>query len=127
MIGEFGRVMKDQNGRIGRGKTIPRRFEVPCKNLSFADTLVGEKTIGGLGIGPVLANQRDALADTAPQRKQESESLAQPLIPEHASRQFPFHPCGERISLHGYLATVLAVTRNIAALVSLLLLQTDLL
>ena len=120
--------MKNQHGPVCRSKTPSRRFEVSGQNLFLTDPLIGEEAISGLCIGPVLTNEGDTFSDAAPEpRKQESESLAQPLIPEHASRQFTFHPCGERISLHGYLATVLAVTRNIAALVSLLLLQADLL
>lgn len=63
MIREFGGVMEDQDGRIGSGESIARCLEVALKNLRFGDAMVGKKTIGGLGVGPILANQRNTLAN----------------------------------------------------------------
>jgi len=63
VISKFGGVMEDQHRRIGSGEPIARRLKVSGKNLCFADTLVGQKTVSGFGVGPVLANQRNALTN----------------------------------------------------------------
>ena len=54
MIGEFGGVMEDQNRRTRGVASLARRIKVPGKNLCFGDAVVGKKTIGGFGVGPVL-------------------------------------------------------------------------
>lgn len=94
VTGEFGDVMmEDQNHLLGGGESLPRGLKVPGKDLSFRNTLVGKKTIGGLGVGPVLANQRYALAQAVREPlEQLSKSLVESGVSELAASQFPSDP-----------------------------------
>jgi hypothetical protein len=59
LVCEFGRVMQDQNETIGGSDTITRRLKMTGQNVRVADPAIREKAIGGLGVGPILANQRN--------------------------------------------------------------------
>jgi hypothetical protein len=59
LVCEFGRVMQDQNETIGGSDTITRRLKMAGQNVRLADPAIREKAIGGLGVGPILANQRN--------------------------------------------------------------------
>src|SRR5438874_1530765 len=64
------------------------------ENVRLADPVVGEKTICGLGISPVLAHQRDALAHGAPDlRHQFAEPLIQALVDKTAASKLAIKPC----------------------------------
>jgi hypothetical protein len=93
MIGEFGSVMEDQNRRVSGGASLARRLKVPGKNLRFGDAVVGEKTISGFGVGPVLASQRNALANAIGEPLEKlSEALAESDIAELAADKFTIDP-----------------------------------
>jgi hypothetical protein len=63
------------------------------KNLRFGDAVVGKKTIGGLGLGPVLTNQRNALTKAIGEQLEElSKSLTESGIAELAADQFAINP-----------------------------------
>jgi hypothetical protein len=80
-IRKFGGVMEDQHRGIGGGEPIARRLKVSGKNLCFADTSVGQETVSGFGVGPVLANQRNALANAIGELESCSKSfLAKTLV-----------------------------------------------
>jgi hypothetical protein len=50
--------MQDQNETIGGDDTITSRLKMTGQNVRLADPIIGEKAIGSLGVGPILANQR---------------------------------------------------------------------
>jgi hypothetical protein len=52
--------MKNQNRPVVGDKTLASGLEMPCQNRFFADLAVREKTIGSLGVRPILANPWDA-------------------------------------------------------------------
>src|ERR1700676_4583043 len=56
------RVGQDQYNAIARREAIMRCLEMTLKDVSFVDALVGEKTIGCLGVRPVLASHGYAFA-----------------------------------------------------------------
>src|SRR5215216_6782082 len=66
LVCEFGRVMQDQNESIGGSDTITGRLKMTGQNVRLADPVIGEKAIGSLRVGPILANQRNALPHGAP-------------------------------------------------------------
>jgi hypothetical protein len=85
--------MKDQNHLFGGGESIARGLKVSGKNLGLRDTLVGKKTISGFRIGPVLANQRNALAQAIGELLEKlSESLVESGVSELAASKFPSDP-----------------------------------
>jgi hypothetical protein len=93
VIGEFCGVMEDQNHLLGGGESVPRGLKVPGKNLGFRDTLVGKKTIGRFRVGPVLANQRDALAYAIGQLLEKlSKTLVKSGVSELAASKLPSDP-----------------------------------
>jgi hypothetical protein len=93
VIGEFRGVMEDQNHLLCGGESIPRGLKVPGKNLGFRDTLVGKKTMGRFRVGPVLANQRDALADAIGELFEKlSKTLVKSAVSELAASKFPSDP-----------------------------------
>ena len=66
---------------------------MPGKNFGFRDTLVGTKTIGGVDVGPVLANQRNALANTIGELLEKfSKSLVKSGVAELAADKFAIDP-----------------------------------
>src|SRR6266480_387433 len=93
--------MEHKNRTIRAGRTIMRRLKVTSQNVRLADPLVGEETIGRLGVGPILADQRNTLSHRAPDlRQQFAESVAKPRIPKFASGDFSINPAlgtGDRL------------------------------
>jgi hypothetical protein len=49
-----GRIMEHKNTTVGGDSAITRRLKVPAR-MSASVTVVGKETIGGLGVGPILA------------------------------------------------------------------------
>jgi hypothetical protein len=64
LIGELGRVIEHKDGTIGGDRAVARRLRVTSQNVRLTDPVVGEKTIGCLGVGPViaLAAKRNAIS-----------------------------------------------------------------
>src|SRR5216684_1254475 len=88
LIREFSRVMEHKDGSIGGNRAVTVRLKMTRQNIRLADPLVGEKTIGRLGVGPVLAHQRNALAHGAPNlRHQFMEPLVQALVGKTAASE----------------------------------------
>ena len=86
--------MEHKNRAIGRNRALKGRLKMTGENVRLADPVVGEKTICGLGISPVLAHQRDALADGAPDlRHQFAEPLIQALVDKTAASKLAIKPC----------------------------------
>ena len=93
LVCEFGRVMQDQNETIGGSDTITRRLKMTGQNVRLADPVIGEKAIGGLGVGPILANQRNALPHGALDLGQQlAEPLAKPRVAKFAPGGFSINP-----------------------------------
>ena len=91
---ELGGVMEHKNRAIGRNRALKGRLKMTGENVRLADPVVGEKTICGLGISPVLAHQRDALAHGAPDlRHQFAEPLIQALVDKTAASKLAIKPC----------------------------------
>src|SRR5258708_32679236 len=89
--------MEHKNETIGGDRTVTRRLKVTGQNVRLADPVIGEKAIGGLGVGPILANQRNALRHGAPElRQQFSEPLVQTLVREAAASKLAIKPCARR-------------------------------
>jgi hypothetical protein len=66
---------------------------MPGQNLVFFDPLIGEETVGGLGIRPVLARERDAFPDTFRQvPRQLAKPLVEPFILKLATGKFLIKP-----------------------------------
>jgi hypothetical protein len=60
---------------------------MPGQYLFFADMIISEETISGLGVCPILANPWDASTSTVRELLQQfAKSLAQPHISELAVR-----------------------------------------
>jgi hypothetical protein len=101
LVREFGRVMQDQNDTIGTGDTITSRLKMTGQNVRLADPVIREKSIGSLGVGPILANQRNALPHGAPDLGQQfAESITKPRIPKFTSGGFSINPAfrgGDRL------------------------------
>jgi hypothetical protein len=78
---EFRRVVEHQYSAVARCEAITRGLEMTCKDVSFIDTLVGEKAIRCLGIRPVLASHGYACAYcVADLLEQSAKSPAQPNV-----------------------------------------------
>src|SRR5260370_899965 len=94
LIGELGRVMEHKDGTIGGGRAAMRRLKVTGEDVRLADPVVGEKAIGRLGVGPILADQRNALPHGAPDlRHQLAEPLVQALVRKTAASKLAIKPC----------------------------------
>jgi hypothetical protein len=92
--GELGGVLNDQDGTRGRGDTLACRIEVPGEDVAFTHPVVGEEPVGRLGVGPVLACQRDAAAHRPGHLvKQCAQTAAQPFVGEAAAGKFIVNPC----------------------------------
>ena len=93
LVCEFGRVMQDQNETIGGFDTITGRLKMTGQNVCLADPVIGEKAIRSLGVGPILANQRNALPHGAPDLGQQlAEPLAKPRVAKFAPGGFSINP-----------------------------------
>ncbi|MGY3219756.1 hypothetical protein ACVIM5_000363 [Bradyrhizobium sp. USDA 4512] len=90
---EVRRVMEDEDRSLRRRYAPARRLEMTAKNIRLVDPFVGEEAIGGLRVGPILTNQRDALTHVAPDLcEQFAEPATKPLILKLASRNFLINP-----------------------------------
>src|SRR4051794_1880136 len=70
-----------------------RRAEVAGEDLGLADRLVREETVGGLGVGPVLAGQGDGRADRACHLHEElAQPPAQTFVLERRARDLLVYP-----------------------------------
>ena len=93
MIGELGRVVKHENKIVRCRYTLTRGLEMARQNVSFADAMIGKKTVGRLRIRPILANERNTLPYVAADPlKQCAKSLAKPRIPKLAPGDFTINP-----------------------------------
>ncbi len=94
VIVKFRRIVKDQNSGIRDNESLVCGLEMSSKNVLFVHAVVGQKTIGCLGICPVLANQRNALTGALGELLEKfSESLVEPDVCELAANEFAFNPC----------------------------------
>ena len=85
--------MEHQDGTIGGDRAVTSRLKVTGQNIRLVDPIVGQKAIGRLGVGPVLADQRNALAHGAPDlRHQLAEPLAQALVGKTAASKLAINP-----------------------------------
>ena len=62
LIGELGRVVKHENKIVRCRYTLTRGLEMARQNVSFADAMIGKKTVGRLRIRPILANRTEYFA-----------------------------------------------------------------
>jgi hypothetical protein len=49
--------MEHEKRTVDGDRAITRRLKVTRQDVRLADPVVGEKTVGRLGVGPVLADQ----------------------------------------------------------------------
>jgi hypothetical protein len=89
MKAELGSVMQHQHRAVGGGKTLLGSLPVTFQDVLLGDTLVGEKAIGGFGVGPILAGQGNAFSETGREPLQKLlQALAQPLVRPGTSGEF---------------------------------------
>ena len=86
--------MKNQDRKVAPGsEPLPRGREVTGQDIGFADSIIAEKAISCLGIGPVLTCPRRRRTNLAGKLFQQ---LSQPLtmagILEVASHHFILYP-----------------------------------
>jgi hypothetical protein len=66
---------------------------VTSQDIRLADRIIRQESIGRLGVGPILANQRNALShSTTDLRQQFAKPAAKPRMPKFASSDFPINP-----------------------------------
>jgi len=66
---------------------------VPGEDVVLVDIVVGQEPIGGLGVGPILARERDRATDAAAElMKQAAQSLAQSCVAEIAAGDLASYP-----------------------------------
>src|SRR5271168_3656727 len=93
LIGEPGRVVKHENKIVRCRYTLTRGLEMARQNVSFADAMIGKKTVGRRRVRPILANERNTLPYVAADPlKQCAKSLAKPRIPKLAPGDFTINP-----------------------------------
>ena len=93
VIVKLRRIVKNQDGGIRGGKSFARRLKVPGQNVRFSDALIRQKTIGSLGVCPILANQGNALAGAFGELLEEfSESLVESEVSERAAGDLAIDP-----------------------------------
>ena len=91
--GEIGSVMEHKNRPITGAHSITRRLKMPSQNVRLADAVIGEEAIGRLCVGPVLADQRNALPHRASQlRQQLAEPCLQTLVSQAAAGNLGVKP-----------------------------------
>jgi len=82
--------MEHEDGTF-RGRRAPtRRLKVTGQDVCLADPDVRKEAVGGLGIGPVLAYRRNALAHGASHHDC-AQPLLQPLVGKPAARELLFN------------------------------------
>ncbi len=91
--GKLRRVMKNED-RTGAGsKPAPRCVEMAPKNIFFAHPVVGEEAVGCLGVGPVLAGQRNRLSEPGFHTlHQLAKAVVQPAVAKSATRKLLVKP-----------------------------------
>jgi hypothetical protein len=88
-ITEFCRVMQDENGSVRRREAFTSVLKMPGQNGGLMDPPIGEESIRRLGVRPVLASQRNGLAETGCQLpNQPSKSSSESGVTEPAASQF---------------------------------------
>ncbi len=91
--GEFAGVMQHQDQRTTGPDSLPGRLQMPTQNLFFADARIGEKSVGRLGVRPVLTRPRDAAPDVIGELSQKlSQSADVAFILKPATRQLLIDP-----------------------------------
>ena len=63
LVGQFRRVLNDQDGSVDCGKAGAGGLEMALKDRAFVNFGIRQEAVGGLGVGPVLARQRKATSD----------------------------------------------------------------
>ena len=85
--------MKNEDRAIAGGEPAPTRVEMAPKNIFFAHPVVGEEAVGCLRVGPVLASQRDALAEPGFHLlHQLAKAAVQPTVAKPAAGKFLVKP-----------------------------------
>lgn len=113
LVGEFRRVVQDQDRPVRRGEAVTCRLEMPFEDLGLADPLVGEEAVSRLGVGPVLASQRNALAHgVAHPLQQRPQSLVQTRISEAAAGSLPIEPFAPTLVHRHRSPAIRCQTRN---------------
>ncbi len=60
--------MEHENQAVGGAYALAGRLKMSSRNIGLADPVIGEKAIGCLRLGPILADQRNALPTEPPIR-----------------------------------------------------------
>ena len=98
LVAELRRVMQHQDQAVVGGNPIAGRQEMPGEYIRLADSVVGEEPIGCLGVGPVLACQRNALSHGASDLCQHlAEPSRQAVVRESAAGKLRIQPCLRQI------------------------------
>ena len=85
--------MKNKDGAIAGGEPAPRRVEMAPKNIFFAHPVVGEKAVGRLRVGPVLAGQRYRLSEPGIHAlDQLTQATVQPTVAKTTARELIVEP-----------------------------------
>jgi hypothetical protein len=93
LIRKLGCVVKHEQMVVRGSRTIPSRLKMTGKYVRFIDTVVGEKSIGGLGVCPILADKRNALSHHPSDLLQQlTKPSAKPLVPKLASCELSINP-----------------------------------
>ena len=93
-INEFRRIMEHENQAVGRPHALAGRLKMSGQNIGLADPVIGEKAIGRLRVGPILADQRNALPHrTSHPRNQLAEPPFQALVRKMTSSNLVVKPC----------------------------------
>jgi hypothetical protein len=90
---ELRGVLKDQQ-RPGAGLSpLARSLEMPAQDGLLVDVVVGQEAVRGLGVGSVLACERDRAPDAAAElMKQAAQSFAQSRVMEPAAGDLASYP-----------------------------------
>jgi hypothetical protein len=93
LITELRGVVQHEDRSIGRRHPVARCPEMTGQDVCLADPIVGEKATGRLGIGPILADQRNALPHGAPDlRQQFAQSFDQTVIGKTTAAKLTINP-----------------------------------
>ncbi len=93
LVGELRRVLKNQDWPRRRGEPVPRGLKVPLQDCVLIDSMIGEETVGGFGVRPILASSGNRLSHRISQLiKDLPKSLGQALVWKLAARELPVHP-----------------------------------
>jgi hypothetical protein len=87
-IRELGRVMEQQDQAVVSRHAVAGCLKVAGQNVRLGDPLIGEETIGRLGVGPVLADQ---LQSCGMRLRSPDESGRRPAKRAIGFQRFPNH------------------------------------